>query len=260
MAREDLFEHTFNIVELYTNNLNIYGDTGNSLVLKKRFSLYGLKSRIINYNIGDSLIDDIDIIVSGGGQDKAQIELYDDLKTNQKTLVNLSKNGVPMLVICGMYQLFGNYFLLSDGTKLDGLGIFNMFTEAKKINKKKDSQNRIIGNIVTQSKMFGKLVGYENHSGQTFLGKNQEPLSDQIILGVGNQNSNGEQLSEGAIYKNTIGTYMHGPFLPRNPLVADFLITQAVQNFLGHEVILQSDKVDKIDELSEKARNIELNR
>lgn len=108
---QNLFNHTFKIVELYTNELNIYGDTGNSLVLKRRFELYGLKAEIINYNIGDILPNDPDIVVSGGGQDSGQINLYDDLLKNAPKLKLWAEDCVPMLVICGMYQLFGNYFI-----------------------------------------------------------------------------------------------------------------------------------------------------
>ena len=121
-----------------------------------------------------------------------------------------------MLVVCGLYQLFGNFFRTLDGTLIKGIGLFDIETHG--------GTERLIGNIITRSHEFGDIIGYENHSGQTFLGKGLKPLG-LVQKGAGN---NGHDATEGVRYKNVIGTYLHGSLLPKNPAIADFLIEKAV--------------------------------
>jgi CobQ-like glutamine amidotransferase family enzyme len=158
-------------------------------------------------------------------------------------LVELAEKGTPMLVVCGMFQLFGHFFETLTGEVIDGTGILDMKTLGK--------TKRIIGNIVTESEYFGKIVGYENHSGQTFLGDKVSPLA-KVVKGVGN---NENENFEGARYKNVIGTYLHGSLLPKNPKIADFLIINALHKKFGYsENGEQADKIKEIDSLAEVAR------
>jgi len=205
-----------NILQLYPRDMNIYGDFGNVLVLKRRLEWYGYSVNLLTYDVGDIFPDSIDIIVGGGGQDSGQNKIQDDLLKIAPKLKKLAEENTPMLVICGLYQMFGKFFKTVDGEIIRGIGVLNIETYGR--------SERLIGNIITISKKFGEIVGYENHSGQTYLDTDVEPLG-LIRVGAGN---NLESDSEGARYKNVIGSYLHGSLLPKNPKIADFLIEQAV--------------------------------
>ncbi len=215
---------TIKILHLYSNDMNIYGDYGNILVLQKRLEWYGYQPKVINYNQGDNFPDDIDIIVGGGGQDSGQIKIQKDLLSIGPKLKKLANNGTPMLVICGLYQLFGNFFKTSDDIVIKGIGLLDIETYSK--------SERLIGNIIIQSEDFGTIIGYENHSGQTYLKEGVIPLG-KVRLGAGNNMADG---IEGARYCNVIGSYLHGSLLPKNPAIADFLIEQAVIKKYGNFV------------------------
>jgi CobQ-like glutamine amidotransferase family enzyme len=214
-------ERTLNILHLYPKDMNIYGDHGNMLVLKKRAEWHGYTPKIIEYNPGDVFPDDVDIIIGGGGQDSGQDTIQNDLLSLEPTLKKLADSGTPMLVICGLYQLFGKFFKTQDGHNIKGIGLFDIETIA--------GPERLIGNIITHSDQFGDIIGYENHSGQTFLGRRATPLG-KIIKGAGN---NGQDDFEGARYKNIIGSYLHGSLLPKNPAIADWMIEQAAMKKFG---------------------------
>lgn len=207
---------TVTILQLYPKDMNIYGDNGNVLVLVRRLEWYGYTPRVIAYNPGDALPKTVDIVIGGGGQDSGQAKVHDDLLAIGPQLIRWANSGVPMLMVCGLYQLFGHYFKTLDGTLLEGIGLLDITTEG--------TAERLIGNIVTSSNEFGEIIGYENHSGQTFLGEKAVPLAT-VIKGAGNNSRDG---LEGARYKNVIGTYLHGSLLPKNPHIADFLIRTAV--------------------------------
>ena len=206
------------ILQLYPNELNVYGDNGNILCLEKRLEWRGIVAEIITHNIGDKFDYQPDIMISGGGQDSNQTKIGDDLLKNAKKIAQLVERGVPTLLICGSYQLFGQYFETEAGEEITGAAILELFTRAE--------EQRLIGNIVINSPKFGQIVGYENHSGQTFLGRRLQPLGT-VVKGVGNNLLDNH---EGVLYKNLIGTYCHGPILPKNPKIADFLIKQALKN------------------------------
>lgn len=212
---------TVRIVELYPRDMNIYGDWGNTLVLKRRAEWHGLHVECIEYNIGDHFPEDIDIIVGGGGQDSGQLKVQADLQRIAPELRRLAHDGTAMLLVCGLYQLFGRFFKTADGTIINGIGIFNMETHA--------GPERLIGNSTIKTEQFGEIIGYENHSGQTFLGGDLAPLGT-IIRGAGN---NGQDPTEGARINNVIGTYLHGSLLPKNPRLADFMIETAVTRRYG---------------------------
>lgn len=196
--------------------MNIYGDYGNALVLKRRLEWYGYDAQLITYNPGDEFPNDIDIIIGGGGQDSGQNKIQADLLSISPRLKKLADQGTPMLMICGLYQLFGKFFKTAGGEIIKGIGILDVETYGK--------SERLIGNVITHSTDFGSLYGYENHSGQTYLGKHVSPLG-RVRLGAGN---NTADPYEGARYKNVIGSYLHGSLLPKNPTLADFLIKTAV--------------------------------
>ncbi len=209
------------ILQLYPKDMNIYGDWGNVLTLKQRANWHGYTTDIIDYNVGDVFPRDVDIIVGGGGQDSGQTVITNDLLSLSPLLHTLAGQGTPMLVICGMYQLFGKFFKTREGVMLNGIGILDVETHG--------GEQRLIGNVVVESKEFGTIVGYENHSGQTFLASGMTPLGS-LQRGAGN---NGHDTTEGARYKNIVASYLHGSLLPKNPRLADWLIEKAAINKYG---------------------------
>ncbi|MEK7471667.1 MAG: glutamine amidotransferase [Patescibacteria group bacterium] len=203
------------IVHLYPKEMNIYGDTGNRLVLEKRLEWRGIPYEVVLVGIGDSLPHDASIIIGGGGQDAGQGLVESDLKNKAVTLKNMAEDGVVMLMICGMYQLLGDAFITSADVTIKGAGVLPMFTQA--------GDKRFIGNTIVKTP-FGELVGYENHSGRTYLEDGCLPLGI-VKKGAGN---NGEDKTEGARLHNVFGSYMHGPMLSKNPHFADELLKLAL--------------------------------
>jgi CobQ-like glutamine amidotransferase family enzyme len=204
------------LVHLYPREMNIYGDTGNVRVLAKRLQWRGIEAQIVPVNMGDSLPPSADIVLGGGGQDAAQGELADDFVAKGADLKAMAEDDVVMLTICGSYQLLGHEFITHDGLRIPGVGVLDVVTRG--------SQTRLIGNIAVESAFAGRLVGYENHSGLTRLGSDATPLGS-TAAGRGN---NGEDRTEGAVYRNVIGTYLHGPVLAKSPRFADELLVRAL--------------------------------
>lgn len=209
------------IVQLYPDDMNIYGDWGNVLTVMKRAKWHGLDVELIDYNVGDTFPSGADIVIGGGGQDSGQLKVQEDLQKIAPRLRELAEADTPMLMICGLYQLFGRFFKTKDGDIIQGIEIFHAETHA--------GPERLIGNITTHHEEFGDIIGYENHSGQTFIDSDMQPLG-RVIRGAGN---NGQDDTEGCIYRNVIGTYLHGSLLPKNPTIADFLIEQAATKKFG---------------------------
>jgi lipid II isoglutaminyl synthase (glutamine-hydrolysing) len=205
------------IVHIYPNEMNTYGDRGNLLTLKRRAEWHGLEPVVHFYHVGDALPTEVDIVLGGGGQDSAQADIMQDILRIGDQLHVLVEHDVPMLMVCGTYQLFGNRFLTHDGQDIQGIGVF----DAETIGKPK----RLIGNAAVKTDNFGMLYGFENHSGHTYLKGDQQPFG---TVGRGNGN-NGEDATEGARTRNAIGTYLHGPLLPNNPVLTDELISLALQ-------------------------------
>jgi len=205
------------ILHLYPDRMNIYGDLGNIICLQKRLEWRGLGYEYHTNTVGERLNGHYDMIFMGGGQDRGQIAVGKDLQTKAQSLIDHIESGVPALTICGGYQLFGNYFLTQDSGKIDGIGVFDIVTKATEL--------RMIGNVVCVNDELGTIVGFENHSGKTMLGKNSQPLA-RVLQGNGND---GESGYEGIQYKNAIGTYLHGPLLPKNPAIADYLLESALK-------------------------------
>jgi CobQ-like glutamine amidotransferase family enzyme len=214
-------DKSITLLQLYPRDMNIYGDWGNTLVLKRRLEWHGYTVNLTEYNPGDTFPMDVDLIVGGGGQDSGQDIIQTDLLAIGPQLRELAEKDVPMLMICGLFQLFGKFFKTQDGHVIQGIGLLDLETHA--------GPERLTGNIITKSEEFGEIVGYENHSGQTFLGKSVSPLGN-VVKGAGN---NGQDDCEGARYRNIIATYLHGSLLPKNPAIADFLIEKAVTRKYG---------------------------
>ncbi|MEL6222625.1 MAG: glutamine amidotransferase [Cyanobacteria bacterium J06627_8] len=226
------------LTHLYPKHLNLYGDTGNVFVLKRRCEWLGIDLTVTSLTIGDKAIaQHTDFYFMGGGQDTDQIAVVEDFHTLKAEAIKTdTEAGVVFLGVCGGYQLMGNTFLMGNGQETKGLGIINVTTKAPGTEVKE----RCIGNlavriapsiveemtsIYSEPKQIPEtLVGFENHSGQTYLGSNVDPLGFPTS-GFGNNYS---AKDEGARYKNVFGSYMHGSLLPKNPHFADYLIWLAL--------------------------------
>ena len=225
--------------------MNIYGDRGNIIVLKKRCEWRGIEVEVKLLNPGFDIkeLASCDLLLMGGAQDRQQKIVNKDLKRIKKVLSQKIEEGVPGLYVCGGFQFLGKHYKEADGTIVDGLGILDLYTE-----NPGENIRRLIGNISV--KLFFDesllIIGFENHGGRTYLGKNVKPLG-KVVRGYGN---NGKDRLEGARYKNSFGTYMHGPILPKNPRLADYLIKIALEKKYNQEI-----ELEKLDEdLEEKAR------
>lgn len=205
---------------LYPELLNIYGDYGNILAIKNRCEWRGINVEITKINLGDEINPELfDFYFIGGGQDKQQIDVSAELQRQKNAFHDAMNLNAVFLGICGGYQLFGSYYQPHNGARLLGLELLDAYTVA--------GNKRFIGNVTakTEFTMPKTLVGFENHSGLTYLKGETKPLAF-VETGAGN---NGEDKSEGARYKNVFGTYLHGSFLPKNPHFADFLIKLALE-------------------------------
>ena len=219
------------IVHLYPREMNIYGDAGNVLTLVKRLQWRGYEAEVRAVEIGEPFdFSQADIVFGGGGQDRGQLIVGPDLVRRGEALRTAAADGLPMLLVCGLYQLFGRGFTTADGQELPGIAIFHATTHG--------GEERLIGNIVLESD-YGRLVGFENHSGQTILEPGQTPLG-RVTKGYGNDAGSRH---EGAVINNAIGTYLHGPILPKNPALADHLLLTALKRRHGiTELTLLDDR------------------
>lgn len=223
---------------LYPTLMNVYGDIGNLKTLQKRLEWRDIDCSVkyLEPGFNPNELKECDILLMGGAQDKQQEIVSKDLYSKKENLKDLIENNVPGLYVCGAYQFLGKYYKKSDGNIIKGLEIFDLHTENLE-------DTRLIGNLIAESDNFGYLIGFENHGGKTYVGKNIKPLA-KVIKGFGN---NGNDQTEGAIHKNSIGTYLHGPILPKNPKLADYLIQKALENKYKTEIELK-----KLDNLYEK--------
>jgi CobQ-like glutamine amidotransferase family enzyme len=229
---------------LYPKLMNIYGDRGNIIVLQKRCEWRNINVKILRLDVG-FLPEDLqtcDLLIMGGAQDQQQEKVSEDLFKKQKVLKKIIDSGTPGLYICGAYQFLGKYYKQANGNIIKGLEIFDLHTE-----NPGESKKRLIGNISFDcSTLSYRLLGFENHGGRTYLGNDIKPFGT-VLSGFGN---NGEDKTEGAIYNNSFGTYLHGPILPKNPKLADYLIEKALNIKYKNKITLK--KLD--DSLEEKAR------
>jgi len=256
--------HQLRIAHLYPEQMNIYGDRGNILALTQRCAWRGIAVELLPVGAGMAVDwQDLDLVFFGGGQDSGQTLIAEDfVQRHGPALRTAIDDGLVLLSICGGYQLLGHYFLTNTGEQLPGVGALDVHTVG--------GDMRLIGNIVVEADLSEtriqgdketrsgdptrsslspgllvslskvRLVGFENHSGRTYLGTGVRPLG-RVLAGHGN---NGEDGTEGAIYRNTFGCYMHGSLLPKNPQFADHLIGLALRRRYGAAatlVALQDD-------------------
>lgn len=238
------------ILYLYPDILDLYGDIGNIKVLKYRMEKRGISVIVDTYSIGDKAPDfsSYDIVFSGGGADNEQKILSEDLVQYKDKIREAVNKGVFFLLICGSYQLFGKYYKGVDGEIIPGLEVFDYYTEAIE-----DRSKRCIGNIVLEIEIDGektKIIGFENHGGQTFDTKEN---FGSVLFGNGNKFGDSK---EGFRINNVIGTYLHGPLLSKNPKLTDYIIKYSLERKYGEEVNLETLN----DEFEEKCREQLLSR
>ncbi len=216
------------IAHMYPEILNLYGDFGNIISLKKRAEWRNIEVEISEYALNDEVdFNNIDILFIGGGSDKEQILVCEKLKEHKNEIKKYVENNGVLLAFCSGYEILGNRFSLN-GNTYTGLGILDMCTEHK--------NSRLISDVVIKTSFLDRpVVGFENHSGRTFIGNDSDCSLGEVIYGNGN---NGEDGKEGMVYKNVFGTYLHGPLFPKNPHLCDYIIKKALQNKYG-EVVLQ---------------------
>jgi len=210
------------LLHIYPKMLNLYGDFGNILTLKKRMEWRGFELEVLDLDYGGKIVP-CDMYFLGGGQDTQQELASVELLKNKDFLNEETENNKVFLGICGGYQLMGEYYQTPEGEQIQGVQMLDIHTIS--------SNKRLIGNVTAKTDFLEPktLVGFENHGGRTWLGENVKPLG-LIEKGFGN---NGEDKTEGARYRNVFGTYLHGSLLPKNPHFADYLLAAALFNKYG---------------------------
>lgn len=236
-------EYKLNICHLYPDILNLYGDTGNILCMQQRLLWRGIDCEVTGSSVGDTLhAQDYDLFFIGGGQDFEQDVLLADASANKQDAIKAAiEEEKVFLAICGGYQILGQYYKTWDGQQMDFMGAIDIHTVGQK--------QRMIGNYMFTCEALGgeKIVGFENHSGKTYLGDSVKPIGN-VLAGYGN---NGEDGTEGAHYKNAYCTYSHGPLLPKNPAFCDLLLETALRRKYGRPVLETMPQLD--DTLEERA-------
>lgn len=242
-------ESALRIGHLYPGQMNLYGDRGNVLTLLRRLKWRGLDVEVVPIEVGAEVDwDRISLVFMGGGEDSHQVLIADDFRARADQLLKRFENGLPMLAICGAYQLLGKEYVTTNQTILPGVGYFDVRTEP--------GAERKIGDVVCRVEgldlSLATLVGFENHGGVTYLGPDATPLA-RVSMGSGN---NGVDGSEGVVRNHVVGTYLHGSLLPKNPHLADRLISWA----LSYAEIQDSFMADLNDEWEYRAHQAMLSR
>ena len=221
-------KYKIRIAHLYPDLLNLYGDIGNIICIKKRCEWQGIAVEINDINLNDEIDfknKPADFLFLGGGSDRDQYLVCKRLLAKKEEIKEYVENDGVLLAICGGYQLLGHYYMIKEKT-IEGLSILDIYT-------KQEAKSRLTGNIIIENKELNtKITGFENHGGRTYIGSHTS--LGQVIQGHGN---NGTDNSEGVIYKNTIGTYLHGPILPKNPILADDIISRILKKKYGNSFI-----------------------
>lgn len=233
------------LCHLYPDEMNIYADRGNIAVLRRRLEWRGLSLEVVHTGIGDRLTPgEHDLYYLGGGQDRDQAIVADDLaRTKGAALISAVEDGAALLAVCGGYQLAGRGYVGVDGSSMPGIGLLDAETVA--------GPTRLIGDVLIAATLGGEtreVAGFENHAGRTRLGPGAIPFGT-VLAGFGND---GESGFEGVVRGRAIGTYLHGPLLPRNPWVADTLLAWGLSHATGADV--QLDPLD--DSLEDAARQV----
>lgn len=226
------------IGHLYPDLLNLYGDRGNIQCLVKRCQWRGIEAEVKTFELDDKIsFNGLDIVLLGGGSDREQMLVCEKLRQIRGEFKGYVEDNGVVIAICGGYQLLGEYYKTEKGM-IQGLELVDMCTE--------QGEGRLISNIVLKSELFDMpVVGFENHGGRTDI-RGNKPLG-KVLYGEGN---NGQSKEEGIVYKNVIGTYLHGPLLPKNPQLADWLISRALERKYGEKV-----ELTPLDDSQEKEAN-----
>lgn len=223
------------IGHLYPDLLNLYGDRGNIQCMMKRSIWRGIEAETIEFRLEDDIdFSKLDIVLLGGGSDREQMIVCNKLLHIKNDFKAYVEDGGSVLAVCGGYQLLGHYYKTSDST-MEGLSLVDLHTE--------HGSPRLIDNIVLENKDFSlPIVGFENHGGRTYIGDNK-PFG-KVLCGYGN---NGEDKTEGVLYKNVIGTYLHGPLLPKNPHICDYLLSNALERKYGVKELAPLDDTQETE-------------
>jgi lipid II isoglutaminyl synthase (glutamine-hydrolysing) len=218
---------TLTIHHLYADMMNLYGDRGNVISIKKRCEWRGIPVEVVDVGLGEGIRPTgCDLFLFGGGQDREQALLADDLAGSKGVeLRAIVEDGGVVLGVCGGYQLMGHFYETPEGERLPGVRVFDLHTEPRE-----PDEERLIGNVLVRIRApetdeVREIVGFENHGGRTYLGDGVEPLGE-VVVGYGN---NGKDGTEGARRLNAYGTYLHGSLLPKNPWLTDQLILNALR-------------------------------
>lgn len=227
-----------NILHLYPDLLNLYGDKGNISSLAMRLKWRGIEANVITVLKGDEInLSGVDIVFLGGGSDKEQTIVAKMLNDKCEEFKSYVEDGGVILATCGGFEMLGKYFETSDG-RVDGLGVLDFYTEY--------SDKRLISNVVIDSPLCTqKIIGFENHAGRTIIG-DCVPLG-RVLCGNGNDGTSGY---EGVVYKNVIATHLHGPLLPKNPMLCDYILSCAMSKKYA-----KFEKLEAIDDVLENAAN-----
>ena len=235
------------ILWMYHDLMDLYGDKGNAEVLRRRAEKRGIEVQLDTCTIGEETnIDEYDLFFLGGGADKEQNLIFADLLQRKQSIQTAMDHKTAFLLICGGYQLFGQYYKDQDGNVIEGLKFFDYYTVAG------NRDERCIGNIAVETTMDGKTfkaVGFENHGGQT---KNVSTPFAKVLSGHGNEMHSGY---EGFMNEQVLATYMHGPLLPKNPDIADAILKRALKNRYGEVTLEPLD-----DTIEYQAQNVMLER
>jgi lipid II isoglutaminyl synthase (glutamine-hydrolysing) len=222
---------TIRVVSLYDDVMNVYADRGNTLAVAARGRARGIDVAVRGVSLGDPLPDDADLVLIGGGQDREQGRIADELAARGEQLRRWVDEGVAMLAVCGGFQLFGRWYRDGAGVELPGAGVFDVTSVAPG-----PGWPRCVGDVLAAACIegVGEVVGFENHGGRTYLGPSARPFA-MVEHGFGN---NGEDGTEGAVVGRAIGTYLHGSLLPKNPALLDRLLDDALSHRAGRAVQL----------------------
>jgi lipid II isoglutaminyl synthase (glutamine-hydrolysing) len=216
----------------YPDYLNIYADRGNIAVFERRAAWRGIELEVEEIGPGDEVQPGAhDLLYIGGGQDREQALIAPDLAAKGESVEAAVEAGAALLAVCGGYQLLGQFYRDRSGAELPGVGLFPLHTVA--------GERRMIGDVLLECELEPgarrTLAGFENHAGRTYLDQGAEPLG-RVVAGFGND---GESGFEGCRVGRALGTYLHGPLLPRNPWLADWLLAQALAHRLGEAPALE---------------------
>ena len=231
------------IAHIYPELLNLYGDMGNIASLKKRAEWRNIDVEIKEYSFSDDIdFDNTDILFIGGGSDKEQLKVCNKLKEYKEDIIKYVENNGVLIALCGGFEILGEYYKINNET-IEALNIIDIYTVYE--------NTRLIDDVIIQTDFLDRpVVGFENHGGRVYINKNN-PLG-KVIYGNGN---NGKDGFEGVMYNNVIGTYLHGPLLPKNPHLSDYIIKKALQNKYGDVELKELD-----DTIEFKANDYIVNR